>query len=117
MAGSPPTVRLRASICPTCRETVFPALEWCPVCSAGMTDAELGPDGILVTQTAVIHQPGFVRTPAPYRLGFARFGPVEILGLITGPELEPGAPVVTVLHIPADGLITFAFCSPDALTT
>lgn len=52
-----------------------------------------------------------MKTPVPYRVGLVDFGPVQVMGLLVGPDLEAGDGVLTVLLAPADGVTTFAFRS------
>jgi uncharacterized OB-fold protein len=52
-----------------------------PRCQGQTAEVGLGSNGTLVSQTAVLNQPGFVKTPVPYRVGFVDFGPIQVMGL------------------------------------
>ncbi|MBI4302505.1 MAG: OB-fold domain-containing protein [Chloroflexi bacterium] len=67
-------VRLCASTCRWCGETVFPKRDVCPHCFApGMEEALLGPKGRIYTYTVVWQAPVGFLGPLPYALAVVEF--------------------------------------------
>jgi uncharacterized OB-fold protein len=105
--GSP--TRLRASRCPACARTQFPAAPDCPACGTDTRPVALDGPARLVFATRILAAPPDSLVAAPYDVGVAEFaGGTRVIGLLDGSP-DRGTSVRPIVIEPADGLVTFAF--------
>ncbi len=97
LTKGPEGVALRASRCPTCGRTEFPALDTCPACGAEAAPVALGPSATLAGFTEVLHPPPGAEVDVPYTIAVAAFadGNLAVMGLLDG-------------HVPSGDLVVGA---------